>query len=199
MKSIISVLYLVFALSMSGQGTLVVDQQSANRSDVHSTTLMNNTGQSFTPTFPSVDFIQLTVVDDSSPTNGAQVFVNLRSGSISGAIIGTTAAVSAPTNIAGGEFSTYFFPAAVALTPGTQYFFEPIDRLGQDVLSVGVGTFNYTGGTMFANGGPTPSVDLWFTEGIVVPEPGTIGLLVVGSGLMVWTARRRRRGVPERA
>jgi hypothetical protein len=35
-------------------------------------------------------------------------------------------------------------------------------------------------------GAPNPGFDLWFREGVVVPEPGTWALLLVGFGLLAW-------------
>jgi len=53
-----------------------------------------------------------------------------------------------------------------------------------------VSEYNYPGGTVFANGLPVGGMsDVWFREGIVVPEPGTWVLLVVGFGLLGWRKR----------
>jgi hypothetical protein len=196
-----SVLYsfalVLVALPVAGQGTLVVDQQSANRSDSHSSIAVANTGQSFTPTMSGIDFIQIAVADPSSPPSADQVFVNLRSGSITGAIIGTTGPVDMPnsTNIGPGFFSTCFFPATVPLTPGVQYFFQPVDTLNNNSVGIELGTFNYSGGQMYSGSSTLLDFDLWFTEGIVVPEPGTVAVLALGSGMMAWHVRRRRRGI----
>jgi hypothetical protein len=47
---------------------------------------------------------------------------------------------------------------------------------------------DYAGGTEFLQGQPGNN-DLWFREGIVVPEAGTWALLVIGCGLLVWRRR----------
>jgi hypothetical protein len=193
-----SVLYsfalVLVALPIVGQGTLLIDQTPANFSDPRGSTLMANTGQSFTPTFSSIGFIQLGVTDENLPGgSGSQLVVNLRQGSISGAIIGTTAPVGASGDTNGWGPTTFLFPLPIAVVPGTQYFFQPVDQIGSDTLNIAIGFYNYAGGTMYNLDAPSSSLDLWFTEGIVVPEPGTIVLLALGSGMVAWHVRRRRR------
>jgi hypothetical protein len=49
--------------------------------------------------------------------------------------------------------------------------------------------FNYAGGTAFGLGQPAPDYDLWFREGIIVPEPSTTVLFALG--LFVFFRARR--------
>jgi hypothetical protein len=54
--------------------------------------------------------------------------------------------------------------------------------------------YNYTGGTVFWNGVAAVNEDLWFREGVVVPEPAAVALGFVGAGLLAlahWGRRRR--------
>src|SRR5450759_4846854 len=79
-----------------GQGTFIYDQQSADETVLAGEgggILQSNQpfGQSFTPTFSSINFIRLWLAD-GLPGNGlgATVFINLRTNSISGPILAST-------------------------------------------------------------------------------------------------------------
>ena len=51
--------------------------------------------------------------------------------------------------------------------------------------------YNYTGGTAFSQGVPSPDgTDLWFREGSVVPEPSTLPLAVIGAGALFWRLKQ---------
>jgi len=74
------------------------------------------------------------------------------------------------------------------VTPGVTYYFQPIIQSG-DGFAVYAYNFGYSGGNTFYNGTADSFNDLWFREGIVVPEPSTMALLLAGVGLSV--LRRR--------
>ena len=150
-------------------------------------------GQSFTPGLPSIGFIRLLLDDGNVPDGlGATVYVNLRSGSISGPIIGTTAPVTMQNNFAGT--ATFPFQSAVPLVPGTTYYFEPVQQSGGTWNIVG-GEYPYAGGSEWSGGFPLAGVNLWFREGIIVPEPSGIALalLAVAAPFLSrrFSARRR--------
>lgn len=132
-------------------------------------------GQSFTPTFTSLNFVNL-LADNGSAT----LEVNILLGSISGPILGT----SQPTVI---QFSlvptlaSFSFSTPVTLIPGNLYVIEPFVVSG-DTLIVSTDTNNYPGGTQILGGIPQPNNDLWFQEGISISEPGALHLL--GTGLI---------------
>ena len=140
-------------------------------------------GQSFTPTLSSVGFVRLFF----SGAGGATVYVNLRAGSILGPIIGTSSSASMTVS---GPLS-FFFSTPVAVRPGTTYYFEPIEQSGT-AFGVMVGQFNYSGGSAYQSGNANLPQDYWFREGIVVPEPSSIALLLLGGGSMLFCKRLRR-------
>src|SRR2546426_12653595 len=81
-----------------GQGTFIYDQESSTDERVPpfgSGTVIQqffSYGQSFTPTLGSVDFIRLKLYDGNlSDGLGATFYVNLRSNSIGGSVLGVTA------------------------------------------------------------------------------------------------------------
>ena len=62
-------------------------------------------------------------------------------------------------------------------------------QTGDNVLVMG-DLFNYSRGSAQFNGvAVNTGLDLWFREGIVVPEPGVASILVISS---VWAALVRR-------
>ena len=189
--------FALVSFSVCGQGTFVYDQQSSanetppplgagGRVPVSPGT---GTGQSFTPSLSSVGFIRL-MLDDGDVVNsgGATVLVNLRSGSITGLVIGTSASVHMFNGFSGP--ATFLFPSPISVAPGTTYFIEAVQQIGTSWDMYGIGD-TYPGGSAWNAGAPTAG-DLWFREGIVVPEPSSAALLVVVGG-GVWITRRRMR------
>ncbi len=106
------------------------------------------------------------------------VYLNLLSGSITGAVLNATAPVTLLNGFQGHV--TFFFPSEVPLTPGTTYYFRPVIQNGES-FSMGTDTkWHYPGGMAFARGQPAPDYDVWFREGIIIPEPSAGALLFVG-------------------
>jgi hypothetical protein len=176
-------LFLISGVSAAGQGTVIFDQQSSTNETppfpgdgVTIQTIATPYGQSFTPTLASVGFIRL-LLDDNQPGNGvgATVYVNLRSGSVGGPIIGTTAALTFFDSFA--NVATFSFPSPVSVTPGAVYYFQPATRGFSDQWNVVAGEEPYPGGSVWVGGSAVPSSDYWFREGIVIPEPSS-GMLV---------------------
>jgi hypothetical protein len=77
------------------------------------------------------------------------------------------------------------------VTPGTTYYFD-LSVLSGDSWSTVAYNYNYAGGTGFSGGVDLVGSDLWFREGIIIPapEPGTLGLGLLGGGVF-WLVRRR--------
>jgi hypothetical protein len=190
-----------------GQGTFIYDQQSAIEGVIgESGGFLQSSqpfGQSFTPSLSSINFMRLWLTD-VYPGNGlgATVFINLRTISITGRILSSTIPVSMPDGFGVGStldtlgYANFFFPADVPLTPGVAYFFQPVVQSGGDLwVAGGSDRFNYVGGTMFVNGAPRPPgyYDLWFREGIVVPEPSSATLVLLGSGILFYVRRAKKQ------
>jgi hypothetical protein len=74
----------------------------------------------------------------------------------------------------------FFFSTPVSLTPGNQYYFQPSVTTGDASWTIrAYNAYGYTGGTAYANGVALPGSDLWFREGVVVPEPTTAALFTL--------------------
>jgi len=182
---------LLAVLPVFGQGTFVYDQQSSINEAVPRgiwSVQFEMPVQSFTPTLSSVGFIRLRLTDDDAAnTVGATLYVNLREGGQAGPIISSTEPVFMPNGF--DATTNFFFAGGVPVTPGATYFFEPVVISG-DRWRITVGELGYSGGQAYNQGIPT-GVDLWFREGIIVPEPSVITLIMFGVGALVLFRRNR--------
>ncbi len=191
MKKLVCTLAAVLAaLPLFGQGTLLVDQQSFDLATGINSTSIIGVGQSFTPGLSAINYVQFGLAD--SP--GSSLFVNLRQNSMTGPIIGTTDTQSI-TTLDPHVPTTFLFSTAVALTPGTQYFFEPVIVVNANQISIELSNpanpNPYPGGTAF-HAGFSSGFDVWFAEGVVVPEPSTWAVFGLG-GVVVFAVKVRRR------
>ena len=181
------------------QGTFVYDQQSVSSDarigeslfDIQSNQPI---GQSFSPTLSSIDFIRLLLADREFNTVGATVLVNLRANSITGPILASTTPLFMPDGFAG--VTNFLFAGSVPITPGTTYYFQPVVQSGVPWGIVNDIHFMYSGGTMFSSGQVVSDADLWFREGIIVPEPSALGLLAIGLSVVLHHRARCRFGPP---
>jgi hypothetical protein len=176
----------ISSLVVHGQGTFFYDQESSTIDQGGGSVAFQSLspyGQSFTPMLSSIGFVQLQLTDKNSGKSlGGTLVVNLRSDSITGTILGSTTPLLLSDGFSG--LTTFLSSTAVALTPETIYYLEPIVQSG-DQWTINAGEYNYPGGMVFGNGGPAPASDVWFREGIVVPEPSSLALLLLGCGLFV--------------
>jgi hypothetical protein len=187
--------------ALQAQGTFLYDQQSVLNDSTtgEAAPVIQSSppfGQSFTPTLSSVGFIRLALGDSTFNGIGATLYVNLRSNSVTGPILGSTEPIFLPDASFGKP--TFLFPTPVDVTPGQTYFFEPVVQSG-DLWQIVMDThYNYTGGMVFALGQPGPDYDLWFREGIIIPEPSSTLLLLTGAALFVYARRKRCKTQPNR-
>ena len=177
------------AFSLHAQGTFVYDQQSADEAhyqDGGAALGQQPLGQSFTPSLEAVGFIRVYVYGGG----GSGTFVmNLRSDSVTGSIL----ASSSPVTLTTAGPSDFLFPTPVAVTPGSTYYFQPVFQTGTGGWGVFIAPYNYSGGIAFVDGSAVPTKDFWFREGILVPEPGSVALLLLGGGFLFCMRRTRSR------
>lgn len=195
-NALILLLSTLSAVLAHGQGTFFYDQQSST----DEVTLAGGPviqqlapyGQSFTPSLSVVGFIRLTLYDND-PNNGlgATLLLRLRANSISGPILDSSSAVVLTNGFIGRV--NFFFGSGVPVNAGDTYVFETVVQSG-DLWKITAGEYNYPGGTVFANGLPVGGMsDVWFREGIVVPEPCSGFLLALGGALALWSHSRRSK------
>jgi hypothetical protein len=174
-----------------GQGTFIYDQQSsveARPGEVVAGIQANQPiGQSFTPSLSSIGFIRLQLLDlDPGNGLGATLLINLGTDSITGPVLGSTDPLFLADGFPGPpNFVDFFFSTPASVAPGTTYYFQPVVQSGEVIL---LGRFimgsDYAGGNEFLQGQPGNN-DLWFREGIVVPEPSALSLLLAGVALLL--------------
>src|SRR5258706_4796879 len=91
--------------------------------------------------------------------------------------------------------NNFYFPSTVSVVPGTKYYFETVFQSGDP--NFGIVSYNayfYSGGEAIASGVTRPADDLWFREGIVVvPEPSTIALGILGAATIFILSRYRAK------
>lgn len=184
LRLIVSVLTVTGALAAKPQG-FIYDQSSSDEAHVleggSDITQNQPMGQSFRPTLRNVGFVRLYLYNGLlGDTSAATVHVNLRADSITGPLL----AASFPVTIPGGaSFAgplNFFFENSPTVTPGMAYFFQPIVE-DNDNIGLSHSWYNYSGGIGFLRGVPDPlDRELWFREGIVVPEPSVAAMLLIG-------------------
>jgi hypothetical protein len=171
---------LVLAVYVARGQDFVYDQQVSiiNPPGGYSNIQPGPAGQSFVPALSSVGFVQLYLTDPSPNHTGATMYVNLWSGSLTGrTLVGQTDSISLPDVLLGS--ANFLFPTPPAVTPGTTYYLQPVVQSGDSFEAGILPEFLYPNGTAFFNGVASGS-DLWFREGIIVPEPSTTALALFG-------------------
>ena len=182
----IALIFLSGALFARGQGTFVWDQGSTNITDESRPLTNTPLAQGFTPTESLMDAAAFYLIPEY-PSPGGDAEVIVRSGSVTGAIIGT----SNPETVSGYGGVYYFtFSDPVTLTPGTEYYLQPVELSGNLGAQLGF-DFARTGQATWG-GVSQPQYNFFFEEGIqVVPEPSVATLFMIG-GIAYWPRRKRR-------
>lgn len=190
-QTLILTTFILAASFARGQGTFQVDQSVSltNAPGGLVNIQPDPTGESFIPALSSVGFVQF-YLGDPIRVQGPTMFVDLWSGSLgNGTLLGQSSPISLSTTFVG--IATFSFANPVAVTPGTTYYLQPVIQSG-DSESIGEvpGTF-YPNGTAFLSGTAEPA-DLWFREGIIVPEPSSVSFALLGFAAIYPVLRRRR-------
>jgi hypothetical protein len=192
-------LLLVVAFRLHGQGTFMYDQQSASNGLAltgYSLTQGQPLGQAFTPTLSSVGFVALELENSPTRTN-ATIYINLWADSIGGTLLGSTAPVFFPANFVVGP-TNFFFGTPVAVTPGTQYYLQPVIQSGGNNLWTIQADFYGYPGAFYLKGVPQANgINAWFREGILVPEPSPALLILAGAGLLACAHRAQTKKMRE--
>jgi hypothetical protein len=195
MKTYLFSIQLALTLAASccvrGQG-FVYDQQISNLNppggyvDFSTDTV----GQSFIPTLSSIGFVRLYLGDSTPNGGGATVLVNLWSGSIgNGTLVASTDPVYTSAGLVGT--ATFLFSIPATLTPGTTYYLQPVVQSG-DTMDAGLVPGPYYSNGQAFYGGTFHNVNLWFQEGVVVPEPSSILLSFFGLAGFVLNRRKNQ-------
>lgn len=179
-----------------GQGTFFYDQQSSTDETPWgyggggSLPSIAPCGQSFTPTLSGVNFVRLNL-NDGNPNDGlgTTIHLNLRANSFSGTILGTSDTVAMPNGFTGVE--NFFFPSIISLTPDTLYFFEVVETPSWVQWNIAAGSYDYYLGDAYYLGRAASGSDLWFREGIYVPEPSALALAALAAATLAYTRRKR--------
>ena len=90
---------------------------------------------------------------------------------------------------------TFYFSTLVGLTAGQTYYLQPVVLSGDNPWAIALVGDTYSNGQLYGGAGGftapfQPATDLYFTEGIVVPEPSALALVVIGSLLATYQLLR---------
>jgi len=181
-KHLIQIALAFVACCARGQGAFQYDQQSSTVETLPASGtvgLRPGLAQSFVPALSSVDFVRLYLSDPVLNSSGATVYLNLWANSVTnGTFLGATTPIFIPSGFAG--YTNLFFSSSIILSPGATYWFEPIRQSGDFPVDAQLlPDFSYPNGTAVI----PPAIsgfDLWFREGIIVPEPSSLSLVLIG-------------------
>jgi hypothetical protein len=189
------ILFILASYTASGQGFVNIDQQSTNiiEGGAALNVIGQPMGQSFTPALSSLNFVLLNLYDAGSlEAVGATVVVNIRTSSITGAILGSSMPVFMPNAFFG--VTNFMFSIPVTLVSGSVYYLEPVAQAGSDGWGSYVTDGSYSGGSLIQSGIPVIGRNLWFQEGVIgTPEPSSLALLVLGCSFLASFRKRKIR------
>ena len=125
-------------------------------------------GQEFVPGNQTLNMVELFVANmDLSSPFASDIEVNIRQGSMTGMVLGTSLQVNVLFEYSG--IAHFDFPATVNLVPGNMNVIELVVPPGGGNVAAGGGwTTSYLPGRLILAGRPIPQTDnsdLWFREG----------------------------------
>src|SRR5205085_11212794 len=121
-----------------------------------------------------------------SPTSSFTVWI--RDASITGGVLATSRVITIGPQPPSGP-TRFGFSSTLSLTPGSRYVLQLVgDGMGWNIFH-GSGAA-YGGGNAIIGGSPSDD-DLWFREGVVVPEPA-ISWFIWLAAIVLITSRSMR-------
>jgi len=149
----------------------IIDQSDTVLKNINSrnTLYASPFGQEFTPKFQALDAVELKFDDAScslAGSNGGTMKVQIRKGTIDGAIIGTSVELHF-VNCFFGKMR-FDFPQFIKVSPGEIYVIEPLYVSGNTstvFIDEGPGSL-YPGGQLILNGLLDSGKDMYFKEGL---------------------------------
>jgi hypothetical protein len=184
-----AMLVFLCCIAAAHQVSAQVDQEHVIASDNHYSAfnVRFDVRQEFTPTLDEVDTVELVIGYPVFPT-ATSAAVAIREGGVNGEIIGTSVAQELPAFYSGTVLFTFSDP--VKLASGQLYALQPLTLAGNldwlvSVNSLNLGEPGYPRGRLFFGGSLVEGdIDLLFREGIDIPEPAPLGLLLIGLGVI---------------
>lgn len=184
---VVSLIVVLFWTAVVGASPItVIDQE--NTATTGSVGVNTNSGQTFTPALGAIDAAEYQLKSDAA----LSVSINLREDSLSGTLLGSTNQVAIPGDNT-FRIAHFDFDSQVSLTPGNVYFLQIVQQGTGNLNAAFDSSGGYTSGA-YLGGGVSPFFDVWFREGLHVPEPPAVILAAMGFfGLAAFGCRRRKR------
>ncbi len=179
----------VATLGQANAGLLTVDQESVGPTNFSGSGGVTN-GQSFTPSFSSIDGAEFRIRSDGASST---LHLEVREGQgLLGTLLGSSGQVTIDSILSVVHFDLL---SSVTLSPGSLYTL--ILALDSGTTFAGdISNLNpYAGGLAIDNAGSSfAGLDFWFREGThaaQVPEPSMLALLALGFAGLSWNRRRK--------